>query len=575
MGQGKKRLAHVRLRAMEDIRSSWRSQWIELSDYMLPRRGKYLQESPQSGGRKRNTKIIDNTAGVALRTLAAGLMTGMTSPSRPWFRLHTEDKEMMKAPGVKRWLGNAEDKINSVLHRSGFYQSASEMYSELGAFGTGCLQRRPHPTDYVFYKPLTAGEYVIAEDEFGRVDTLGRDFQMTVRQAVAMFIFDPMRQRMDWSKGSRALQTLWDRGTYDATLTVLHLTQPRSMSERNTDLRTPTNRAFADLYFEAGADEDVFLRESGHDRFPYYTPRWSVRSSDIYGYSPGMDALGDTKQLQHQQKRKAQAVDKLVHPPMKASTALKGRMATTLPGGTTYVDELNGSTGFAPVYQIQPRLAEMVQDIQDVRARIDTAFYADLFAMMISSDRRQITATEVAERHEEKLVLLGPMLQRMNREFLDPIIGDLFTELVLNGQLGDPPEAIYSDGGTIKVRYVSLLAQAQEAVDAVALERTLGMAGNLAGIAPDIMDNIDTDYAIRRYGELLGNDPELMREEDDIAALREQRAEQAEQERQMAMAAEGAGAAQQGADAARLLSETDTQNPNALTSVLGAGQSLV
>lgn len=120
-----------------------------------------------------------------------------------------------------------------------------------------------------------------------------------------------------------------------------------------------------------------------------------------------MDHLPDVRQLQHQQKRKAQAIDKMVNPPMTAPTSLKGKPSTVLPGQTTYVDPIQGNTqGFVPAYLVQPRIQEMMVDIQEVQNRIQRGFYADLFAMMINSDRRQMTATEVVERHEEKLVLL-------------------------------------------------------------------------------------------------------------------------------------------------------------------------
>jgi len=301
-----------------------------------------------------------------------------------------------------------------------------------------------------------------------------------------------------------------------------------------------------------------------------FCPRWDVLSGDVYGYSPAMEQLGDIKQLQHEQRRKAQAIDKMVNPPMRASTALKGRVTTTLPGGTTYVDPMNGNDGFAPVYQVQPRIQEMMMDIQEVQQRIQRGFYADLFAMMINSDRRMMTATEVAERHEEKLVLLGPVLQRLNTEFLDPLLEDAFMTAAAAGKLPPMPEALR--GVELKIKYVSLLAQAQEAVAAASLERTLSFGGNLAGVFPNILDNIDEDEAFREYADILGNSPKVLREKSARDEIRNQRAEQQEQARQAELAATAGAAANQTAGAAKLLSETDTQTPNALTDLLRGGQ---
>jgi hypothetical protein len=564
--KGKRGAIFLRWKRLEDDRSSWRSHWIEISDYLIPRRGRYLLESQNSKGRKRNTKIVDNTGGQSLRTLAAGMMSGMTSPARPWFRLQTPDPEMMDAAGVKDWLGQSERIIRTILTRSNFYNSASTIYTELGAFGTGALYRRRHPTDIVSFRPFTAGEYVIAEDEYGNVDTLGREFTMSVSQVVEQFVIQRDGTE-DWSNVSKTVKRLWDQKNYDERIEIIHLIQPRRMEERDlTRPLDPKNKAFMDVYMEKGADGDKLLQEGGFDRFPAYCPRWDVLGGDVYGVSPGMEYLGDIKQLQHEQKRKAQAIDKMVNPPMVGSLSLKGKPSTVLPGGTTYVDPQQGSQGFQPAYLVQPRINEMMMDIQEVQGRIQRGFYADLFAMMINSDRRMMTATEVAERHEEKLVLLGPVLQRLNTELLDPLIEDVFLFAYEAGMLPPPPPAI--EGVDLEVKYISLLAQAQEAVAAASIERTFSFAGNLSAVFPDIVDNLNADEAIRNYGEILGTSPEILRDADQVEAIRAQRREAQQAEQQMMQL-------QQGAQAAKVLSEADTQNPNALTALLQGGGTTV
>jgi hypothetical protein len=564
--KGKRGAIFLRWKRLEDDRSSWRSHWIEISDYLIPRRGRYLIESQSTKGRKRSNKIVDNTGGQSLRTLAAGMMSGMTSPARPWFRLQTPDPEMMDAAGVKDWLGQSERIIRTILTRSNFYNSASTIYTELGAFGTGALYRRRHPTDIVSFRPFTAGEYVIAEDEYGNVDTLGREFTMSVSQVVEQFVIQRDGTE-DWSNVSKTVKRLWDQKNYDERIEIIHLIQPRRMEERDlTRPLDPKNKAFMDVYMEKGADGDKLLQEGGFDRFPAYCPRWDVLGGDVYGVSPGMEYLGDIKQLQHEQKRKAQAIDKMVNPPMVGSLSLKGKPSTVLPGGTTYVDPQQGSQGFQPAYLVQPRINEMMMDIQEVQGRIQRGFYADLFAMMINSDRRMMTATEVAERHEEKLVLLGPVLQRLNTELLDPLIEDVFLFAYEAGMLPPPPPAI--EGVDLEVKYISLLAQAQEAVAAASIERTFSFAGNLSAVFPDIVDNLNADEAIRNYGEILGTSPEILRDADQVEAIRAQRREAQQAEQQMMQL-------QQGAQAAKVLSEADTQNPNALTALLQGGGTTV
>jgi hypothetical protein len=563
--KGKKSALYRRYVKLENDRSSFRSHWMEISDYIAPRRGRYLIEGQNSRGRKRTTKIIDSTGTQALRVMAAGLMSGMTSPARPWHRRKVRD-DLMDNGEVRQWLAQVEMIERSILHKSNFYNSIYTVYTELGAFGTAPLYRQPSFDDVIRFRPFTVGEYVIAENDQGVVDTLGRHFTMTVGQIVQKFVHDDATGKMDWTGVSKATRRLWDQSNYDELVEILHLIEPRLMGDRDYDKKDALNMPFKSCYFELASESDELLMESGYRKFPAYVPRWDVLSGDVYGRCPGMDTLGDIKQLQHQQKRKAQAIDKMVNPPMVAPTSLKGKPSTVLPGQTTYVDPMQGGQGFVPAYQVQPRINELQVDIAEVQNRIQRGFYADLFAMMINSDRRQMTATEVVERHEEKLVLLGPVLQRINVELLDPLLDDVFEYALEAGLLPDPPEAL--EGEEMEVEYISLLAQAQQAVAASSLERVMGFAGNLVAVFPNIVDGIDSDEALRQYANILGTSPDVIMSQDAVTEVREQRkqAELAVHQRE-----EGAKLAQ----SAKVLSETDTQNPNALTDLLGTGASVV
>jgi hypothetical protein len=562
--KGKKSALYRRFVKLENDRSSFRSHWMEISDYIAPR-GRYLIEGQNSRGRKRTTKIIDSTGTQALRVMAAGLMSGMTSPARPWHRRKVRD-DLMDNGDVRRWLAQVEMTERAILHKSNFYNAIYTVYTELGAFGTAPLYRQPSFDDVIRFRPFTVGEYVIAENDQGVVDTLGRHFTMSVGQIVQKFVHDPMTEKMDWSGVSKATKRLWDQSNYDELVEVLHFIEPRLMGDRDASKKDALNMPFKSCYFELASESDELLMESGYLKFPAYVPRWDVLSGDVYGRCPGMDTLGDIKQLQHQQKRKAQAIDKMVNPPMVAPTSLKGKPSTVLPGQTTYVDPMQGGQGFVPAYQVQPRISELQVDIAEVQNRIQRGFYADLFAMMINSDRRQMTATEVVERHEEKLVLLGPVLQRINVELLDPLLDDVFEYALEAGLLPEPPEALA--GEELEVEYISLLAQAQQAVAASSLERVMGFAGNLVGVFPDIVDGINSDEALRQYSEILGTSPDVIISDEELQAKRQARAEEQQQMQAMEQAS-------QLAQGAKVLSETDTQNPNALTDLLGTGASVV
>ncbi|WP_288080831.1 portal protein, partial [Pseudomonas sp.] len=313
-------------------------------------------------------------------------------------------------------------------------------------------------------------------------------------------------------------------------------------------------------YFEQGMDADKVLRESGFEQFPVLAPRWAVRSGDVYGHSPGMEALGDIKQLQHEQLRKAQGIDYKTKPPLQVPISMKNRDVEALPGGVSFVDMSGPTGGIKTAFEVNLDLSHLLLDIQDVRTRIRSSFYADLFLMLANQTDSRMTATEVAERHEEKLLMLGPVLERLQNELLDPLIEMAFDYMMEAGIVPPPPDEL--QGMELNVEYVSMLSQAQRAVGTNSIDRFIGTMGQVAQAKPEILDNIDADKLADTYADMLGVDPELLVPPEKVQAIRDQRAQaqaQAAQQQQIA----------NGAQAARNLSAANTGGKNALTDVMG------
>lgn len=541
-------------------RSSWFDHWREISDYLLPRSGRFFI-TDRNKGDKRHNNIIDSTGTRSARVLAAGMMAGMTSPARPWFRLATPDSDLMEYAPVKLWLENVTKLMREVFARSNTYRALHTVYEELGAFGTAADIIQKDFNTIVHHMPLTAGEYAITTDDKGNVHTLGREFEMTVGQMIEKFGEDKL---------SQTVKSLYHNGAgIDKWVPVLHLIQPRVA--RDYGKRDSLNMPWASCYIEMGSDNthDGLLSESGFRRFPALTPRWSTSGGDIYGNSPGMEALGDIKQLQHQQMRKGQAIDYKVKPPLQIPSTLKEQQHSTLPGGAAYFDSTGPHNKIQSMFEVNLDLNHLLEDIRDVRERVRETFYADLFLMLAESDRRQITAREVAERHEEKLLMLGPVLERLHNEFLKPKIDLTFDFIVeaglLRGNLQPPPEL---DNQDLNVEFVSMLAQAQRAVGTTSVDRLIGTIGSIALMQANsnqpvtALDKLNVDQTIDNYADMLGVDPNMIVADDEVAIVRDQKGKAAQQQAQ-------AVAAQQMAETAATAAKADTSGKNALTDVMG------
>ena len=538
-----------RWQGLKTERSSWIDQWQSISRYLLPRSGRFFVQD-RNRGESRYNEIYDNTGIRALRVLSAGMMSYMTSPSKPWFRLSTADTELMQYAPVKTWLHDVTELMHTIFQRSNTYRALHAMYDELAAFGTAASIVVPDFKNVIQLFPLTIGEYAIATNWKGEVNTLYREFQKSIHEVVAEFGIENC---------SATIQSMYRNGNLDAWVTIVHCIEPRE--DRDTAKQDAKNMPWRSIYFELQGAQTAFLRESGFKRFPALCPRWSVSGGDIYGTSPGIESLGDIKQLQHEQVRKGQVIDYKTKPPLQVPTSLKNRDVNILPGGITPVDMTGPNSGVKTLFDVNLDLNSLLGDIQDVRGRIQSTFYADLFLMIANQNDGRMTATEVAERHEEKLLMLGPVTERLQNELLDPLIELTFDHIMTAGIAPPPPREL--EGHELNVELVSMLAQAQRAVGTNSIDRFVNSLGAVAQFKPEALDRLNVDKWADIYSDSLGVDPHLLVPQDSVDAMRQQRA-------QAAQAAQQSALINQNADTAQKLSAAKTDESNVLSDVTRA-----
>lgn len=520
-------------------RSSWDTRCADIAKYVRPD-GIRLQTTETNQGTRKDLSILDNAARRANRTLAAGMMSGMTSPARPWFRTTLPDKDLVEYKPVKQWLHDTTSLIQRVFAKSNTYNTLHQIYGDLGAFGTAAFFVAPNFDNVIHNHPMLWGEYALATDDIGRVSAVVRQLRMTTGQLAKRFPRDRL---------STAVRNLLDRNRFDEWVDVIHFIEPRE--ERDPRKRDSVNMPFASCYFEPNGEGDTLLSESGFERFPVLAPRWGVEGNDVYGHSPAMECIGDVKQLQFEQTRKSQAIDYQVNPPLQVPVGYQEKQSSRLPGGTMYVPSTATTAGIRSAWEVNLPLRDLKEDIEDVRQRIRSSFYEDMFQMMVDDRRSGITATEIAERHEEKMLMLGPVLERLHFELLEPLVDMAFTRLESVGALPPPPPEL--EGVDLDIEFVSVLAQAQRAVAAAGSDRLLGTVGSLAQLRPDVVDKIDLDQVVDEYAEMFGVNPRIIVSDDKVAEIRAAR-QQAQQVQQAAAALPAA------AQATKAASEIDTRN---------------
>lgn len=513
--------------------SKWYPIWRDLSRYILPLRGWFEGMMPNWGTRIDHKIVMSSDPMDDVRTLASGMQSGLTSPAKPWFRLEVDDDEAMKLDEVKLWLEGVAKKIRAAAQVSGIYGAFYQMYEEVANFGTAAFILLEDFETVVRARSFTIGEYFLGCSAAGRVNAFARYFWMQTSQLVEEFGYENC---------SSQVQTEHD-DSIEAWHQVYHLICPN-------DKRTPgrqdnRNMPYVAVYWEANAENNPrALRMAGFEEFPVVAPRWDLRTTaDAYGSGPGWNALGDVKMLYKMVKRFLEALDKVVDPPVQADAS---SIVNTLPGGLSRNSAQHPDAGVKPVYEIRPDLPAMERAIERVEKKIGRAFYADFF-LMIADTGKDMTAEEVYERRGEKLVMLGPVLHRLESEALNVAIERIFNVLLRAKAIEQPPKSIA--GKPIRIKYISPLALAQEMADTVVIEQFAKFVAGLLAVNPAAADNIDFDEMIREYGARTGIPTKILNSPKMMAQLRAAR----DKAQQTAAAAQNAAA---GAQTAKVLADT-------------------
>lgn len=583
----------MRRNYMNMDRETWRSHVLDVKNLFLPYRTRWLDDGGvPNRGNKKMQYIVDNCPMLSLRTMSAGLMSGMTSPSRPWFRLRPEDDDIYGKPGVAEWCEKATDSVHAILQKSNFYRAMPTFYSEIGGFGTGAygVYEVPH-NPRKKHQPLinvqtyTWGEYWISQNEMGEVDTFIRKFKWTVRQVVMKFVDNPADPSdPTWNNLAATTKAQWKNRQWETWIDVVHVLEP---NPKYTEGAIGLNgMKTLSIYYELGGDRDTLLGVLGYEDAPVKVARWDTNSDNVWGYGPAMYCLGDAKQLMVQQKRKMQAIDKQVEPPLIGDAAMKRTTVSQLPGDITWLETTAASTfGLKPLYEVKPEIADMLEDIAQTQKRIQAGMYTDVFQMMKTLGdqlKAGITATEIDARKQEQLLELGPLLDRLTGEAFEPTIDQVFAIAVKRSRvawqymarnmepppgtemyLPPPPPALA--GIKLNIQYISILAQAVRVAEIQGINQVTQYILQLAEVKPEVLDKFNFDKAVEIMADRTGVPPECIVSDDQVKQIRAARAKAQQQAQQAQQQQEQITAASQ---AAKNLGQTPVGGSNALDQIL-------
>ena len=500
--------------SMEVERSTWLAHYQDLNRFILPRSGRYLEFDRNRTSTSKYNAILDSSATQNVRTAKSGLSTGMSSPARIWFKLRAKDPELNRYQPVRIWLDEVVERMMQVLAGTNVYRDLDRHYGDLLVYGTSCSIQVSDFETVIHHYPSPVGEFLLGQDNKGRVNTLFRRFNWTTGEVVMEFGRDAV---------SESVRQNYDRGNHEAQVTLLHAIRPRY--RRDPGKIDNQNMPWESIYMEWGnsAKRSGLLRVSGFERFPVLAPRWEPNGMDVYGGSPGMDVLGDVKQLQHEQQRKGQVIDHQTDPALALPAELQDQEVETFPGGRVYVSQLSPHTAIRPLFEVNLNLDAVREDILDVRGRIARGLFEPLFLMLANMPpTRESTAYEIAARKEEQMLQLGPVLSNLRTELHSPLVQGLFHRMLDIGMF--PPIPRELQGSALDIEYVGLLDQAQKIIGVQNMERFTSSLAAASEFKPEVLDKWNADEWADDLADRLGVPADQVVSDEKVRALRAARA---------------------------------------------------
>ena len=514
-------------RLMEQ-RSTWESHWQECADFMQPRKAEITNE--RARGDKRNIQIFDATAIHALELLAASLHGMLTSSANRWFSLRYKESQLNEVDEAKEWLEDATDKMYTAFARSNFQQEIFEAYHDLICFGTACLMIEEDENDILRFSSRHIKELYIQENDRGFVDTIYRRFKMPVHAVVEKFGLENL---------SKETKKLFEKEPFEK-IELVHVVRPRNIyNEFKLDKK---NMPFQSVYFEFGSGHIINI--GGFRELPYVIPRYLKASTEIYGRSPAMNALPDVKVLNKMVETALKAAAKQVDPPLLVPDDSMLSPIRMSAGSLNYYR--SGSRDRIEPLNIGQATSVTLNQENQRREAIAKIFHID---QLMIAQNRSMTATEVLQRNEEKMRILGPVLGRLQSELLQPMILRVFNIMLRNKLLLPAPEILANQ--EIDIEYVSPMALAQRSQELQSLVRGLELFAQIGQIAP-VQDYIDENGLVKNIIKLLGLPARMIKSDKQVAAMREERAMAQAQQAQMMQAMQEAKIAK---DAAPMVKE--------------------
>lgn len=527
----------------------YRGTWCDLLRWAIPHRASWILS--QTPGERKNQHIVDPSHILALRSCVAGFSEGNTSTTRPWARIVTRDEDRNDNDENKRWLQHLTQRTMNYLSSTNFYHAAGKFYYDFHTVNTGSHYIEETETSF-FVHTLVPGSYYVIDNSFNEAVILIREFSLNIKSIVDKYAKYGKDGQPIWDNISNSVKQMYLRGNYTEMMDIVHII----MENPDFDIRNPDrpdNRKWLELTYEVGGQsrngntysdgnafgevysdkgQDVFLKRHTTKRKNFIVGK-STEDSEYGEKGPTLDSLGLIKSLNKKAIGKDQALEQILQPALQGPASLRKSYISSAPNTYVPLDSraMNGKQKVESIFQINPAIGTLLQDVGDMRQMVDKIYYAD-FLMYLSKNPKTRTAAETNAIIEEQQRIVGPSLQSLNSTYNVPVLEWVVDYVLFEDPYLEPaPESLA--GQSLRPEFVSIFAQAQKAADLPAIDRYVAMIANVGQIDPKILQKINTDKLADLYEDRLYLPSGLNNPQAKVDAMREQAQQQAQRQQEL------------------------------------------
>jgi hypothetical protein len=530
-------------------RNTFEKVWSEIDDRINPsdqRFGDSAVNAPK--GQQKIEKVFDATPGLALDRFKSAIHSLVTPRNQTWAKVKPIDEDLSEDVEVIRYCEEVNRRLFSARYGANFDTEIQGCYYNSGKYGSMGIYTGERVGKGLFYRGIPIKQLFFAENEFGEVDLVHRDWMWSARQA---------HQR--WGdKLPRVIREAAEKRP-DQEFRFLHCVKPRG----DIDVTRSDMRGMAFVSYYVAFESREIIEERGFRTFPYAVGRYDLNPGEIYGRSPCMTILPDVKMLNEMNRTTIQAAQLSVLPPLLTARdgildAVRMTPAAINKGG---IDD-QGRPTIVPL-QTGGKIELGLEMMNQKRSVINDALLQTLFQILV--DKPNITATEAMLRAQEKGQLIGPTGSRIESELLTRMMVRELDIMAMANQLPEMPKKLLDRGGMYAIEFDSPLSRMRESENGVGILRTFEQLAPVAQVAgPSVFKRFNMDKVSKELARLNGMPAKVMYTDDEMEEINAAEAEQAQMQQILQAAPVAASAAKDLAQASAFA----TSQPNTPSAIM-------